>query len=164
MAALVERGQQPNEKDVQAILEFLGGFGDRVHQSREESILFPALLRDSGQKNYRELNGLIFEHNRQRSLIEGLQESVLTKDRKDFVYCAGRLVEILRQHIEEEEETLLPLADSTLSRDEDERVEADMKRQDKLWQDQNIPRLLRGLDELESKYMKTPAGPRGTAV
>jgi len=142
---------------VQDILDFLGGFGDRVHQGREEGILFPALLLDHEQKNYRELCSLIFEHNRQRSLIQGLQESLLAKDKKDFVYCANRLVEILRLHIGDEEETLLPLANSTLSSDQDERVEADMKKQDEVWQQQNIPLLLGRLDQLESKYVKTPS-------
>ena len=83
---------------------------------------FPALLRDPGQKNYRELCGLIFEHDRQRSLIEGLHDSIATKEPKDLVYCVTRFVEILRHHIQEEEQTLFPLANSTLSPAEDERI------------------------------------------
>ena len=157
MALLAERGQLPDESDVKELLEFLDGFGDRTHQGREENILFPALLRDREQKNYQELSSLIFEHNRQRSLIDGLQDAMLTRTNKDFVYCANRLVEILRQHIHEEEKTLFPLVDSTFSRDDDASVAEDMKTQDKAWLDKNVPRLLRQLDNLTAKYsMKTP--------
>lgn len=157
MALLAERGQRPDERDVKTLLEFLEGFGDRIHQGREESILFPALLRDREQKNYQELSSLTFDHNRQRSLIDGLQDALLTRTNKDFVYCANRLVEILRHHIQEEEKTLFPLVDSTFSRDDDARVVEDMKAQDMAWFDENIPRLLRELDNLDAKYStKTP--------
>jgi hemerythrin-like domain-containing protein len=159
MAALVKRGNKKNDKDVQDVLEFLNGFADRIHQGREESILFPALLRDPGQKNYKELSGLIFEHNRQRSLIEGLHDSIASKEPKDFVYYATRFVEILRHHIQEEEQTLFPLSNSTLSPAEDERIAEGMQNEDRVWQDQNVARLLHQLDYLESKYTaKTPTG------
>jgi hemerythrin-like domain-containing protein len=165
VAALVETGQKPVEKDVKELLAFLEGFGDRIHQAREEGILFPALLRDREQKNYREFCALIFEHDRQRSLIEGLQDSVLTKNDKDFVYYANRLVDILRQHIKEEEDTLFPLISTTLSPTDDDRIVVEMKAQDKAWADSNVPRLLRRLDLLESKYcVKTPVGLRGAVI
>src|SRR4029453_7614220 len=128
----------PDETDVRKLLEFLDGFGDRIHQGREEGILFPALLRDRAQKNYQELSSLIFEHDRQRSLIAGLQDAMLTRTNRDFMYCANRLVQILRQHIQEEEKTLFPLVGSTFSRDDDARVVEDMKTQDKAWFDENI--------------------------
>ena len=56
--------------------------------------------------------------------------------------CATRIVEILRRHIQEEEETLFPLVDSTLSRIDNERIAVDMKKQDSAWTDRNVPRLL----------------------
>ena len=164
MAVLVERGRKPNDQDVQDIVEFLEGFGDRIHQGREESILFPALLQDPGQRHYNELHGLIFEHDRHRSLMEGLHDSVLMKDKKDFPYYALRLVNVLRHHITDEEQRLLPLADSTLSQADDERVLRDMKVFDKAWQDQNLHRLLRRVDDLESKYVDVHDGMPGAVT
>ena len=152
MATLAERGHNPSSRDVQDLLEFLDGFGDRIHQGREEGILFPALLRDPDQKNYPKLRTLTFDHNRQRSLIEGMQDSLLTLEKKGFAYYATRLIEILRRHLEDEEKTLFPLADCILSREDDERIVREMKAQDKAWHDKNVPRLLALLDNLESKY------------
>src|SRR5262245_28002315 len=76
MAACAESGQAVNETDLGDLLRFLEEFGDRHHQGIEECVLFPALLQDSAQKNYQRLCGLIFEHERQRSLIEGLHDTV----------------------------------------------------------------------------------------
>jgi hemerythrin-like domain-containing protein len=165
MAMRAQNGSNPNARDVKYILAFLSGFGDRIHQGREESVFFPALLRDREQRNYHKLRALIFEHNRQRSLIEGLQDSLLSKEKKDSVYCANRLVEVLRRHIDEEEHTLVPLAASTLTSDEDTRVAREIETQDKIWNDKNTPSLLRWLDSLESIYcVKTPTRLRDRSV
>jgi hemerythrin-like domain-containing protein len=113
IASRVEASQGVNQKDMEILLDFLKGFGDRHHQGKEESVLFPALLRDREQKNYHKLCSLIFEHNRERSLVRGLRDSLLTKNTRELVYYAQRLNEILRAHIKEEEEVLFPLVDSS---------------------------------------------------
>jgi hemerythrin-like domain-containing protein len=154
MAARVQRGQEPNEKDVKGVVAFLKGFGDSHHQGKEEFVVFPALLRGAGQKNHRELCHLVFEHNRQRSLIDGIADSMLTGKRKDFVYCAGNLVKILRTHLKEEDDVLLPLMESILSPADDERVVNDMKGYDRQWQDKELSGLLQSLNDLESKYLR----------
>lgn len=154
MALRVQRWEEPNEKDVKGIVAFLKGFADTHHQGREELVLFGALLRDCGQKNYRELCSLIFEHNRQRSLIDGIANSMFTRKKNDFVYYANHLVKILRMHLKEEDEVLLPLMELTFSPADDDRVARDMKAYDRQWQDKELPGLLRSLDKLESKYFR----------
>jgi hemerythrin-like domain-containing protein len=154
MAARAQRGQAPDEKDVKGVVEFLTGFGDSHHQAKEECVLFPALLRDRGQKNYRELCHLVFEHNRQRSLIGGITDSMRSRKTKDFVYCATNLVKILRTHLKEEDDVLLPLMESTLSPADDDRVVRDMKAYDREWQDKELSGMFRSLHNLESKYLR----------
>lgn len=153
MAAQGERAQSVNEKDLETLLVFLKGFGDRHHQGKEESVLFPALLRDREQKNYQKLCALTFEHNRERSLVGGLWDSILTKNTRDFVYYAKRLNDILRAHIKEEEEVLFPLVESTLSPTEDELVVREMKAFDTAWQETELPSQLRNLSDMDSKYL-----------
>jgi hemerythrin-like domain-containing protein len=135
-------------------VEFLEGFGDSHHQGREEFVLFPALLRDRGQKNHHELSHLIFEHNRQRSLTAGIADSMLTRKRKDFVYYASHLVKILRAHFKEEENVLFPLMQSTLSSTDDKGVVRAMKEYDRQWQDRELSGLLQRLEKLESTYCR----------
>src|SRR5688572_16913476 len=152
MSVLAERGHHVNENDVADLLEFFEGFGDRIHQSREEGIFFPALLRDREQTHYHELCGMVFEHNRQRSLLEGLHDSLPAKSSQDFRYYADRLVDAMRRHLKEEEERLFPLAAATLSVTDDDHVYTDMTAEDKEWQEKNLPRLLERLEALASTY------------
>ena len=154
MASRAEREQYVNQEDIKDVVDFLRGFGDSYHQGREEGVLFPALLRVSPQQNYHELSGQVFEHNRQRSLIEGLHDSILTKKTKEFIYCARHLNLLLRAHMEQEDNTVFRLVDSTLSADEDERVARDLKAYDQSWQDRELSGLLRRLEKLEAKYFK----------
>ena len=154
MVARIKADRPLSDSDLKCLLGFLTAFGDRLHQGREESVLFPALLRDRTQKNYPRLCSLVFEHNRQRSLIEGVQESMVTRNRKDFVYYATRLSDILRAHIREEEREIFLLVDSTLSPSEDERVALEMKGYDAAWQENQLATQLRQLADLESAYLR----------
>jgi hemerythrin-like domain-containing protein len=154
MASRVEREHDVNQEDVEDVVDFLRGFGDSYHQGREEGVLFPALLRASPEKSYHELCGQVFEHNRQRSLIDGLQDSILTKKAKEFIYCARHLSLMLRAHMEQEDSTVFRLVDSTLSAAEDEQVATDIKVYDQSWQDRELSGLLRRLEKLEAKYLK----------
>jgi hemerythrin-like domain-containing protein len=152
MAAEVKRGGVIEDHDLKDILRFLQEYADRHHQEKEEECFFPALLRDPGQKHYPKLRAMIFEHSRERSLAEGLEEAIAAKQCGEFTYCADRLVEILRAHIAEEDQVLLPLADKILSELEDRQVAADMANYEGAWQKRTLPGLLKVLDELESKY------------
>jgi hemerythrin-like domain-containing protein len=152
MAMHSEGGQTVNEKDLTDLLRFLEEFGDRHHQGIEEGVLFPALLRDPAQKNYHRLCSLVFEHERQRSLVDGLRDCLLTRNTKDFAYYAGRLNELLRAHIKDEEETLFPLVEAVLSPPEDERLEAEMRGYDKVWQEKELTGQLQRLSNLLTRY------------
>src|SRR5688500_7832135 len=79
MAKAAGRGEQIDAQDVEDILQFLRLFADRHHQGKEESVLFPAILKDGHQGEYPKLCHLVFEHNQERSLVEGLEESLRTK-------------------------------------------------------------------------------------
>jgi hemerythrin-like domain-containing protein len=153
MMARVQRGEIVNQTDALDMAAFLQAYADRHHQGKEESILFPALLRDRDQKNYGQLCCIIFEHNQERCLAQGLEEAIRTKKPKDFVFCASQLVDKLRAHIDKEDRFLFELADSVLSREEDERVVAEMENFEHAWQQQVLTRLLHRLDEMEATYV-----------
>ena len=152
MAACAEGGQVVSQTDLRDLLRFLEEFGDRHHQGIEEGVLFPALLLDPAQQHYQRLCGLIFEHERQRSLVVGLHDSLFTSNTKDFIYYARRYNDVLRAHIKEEEETFFPLVASTLSDLDDKRVEQDMKTYDAVWQEKELSPQLQRLSEMALKY------------
>jgi hemerythrin-like domain-containing protein len=153
MSAKTTQGGTFDAADAQYLLEFLKQFADRHHQGKEEGVFFPALLQDRNQKNYPSLCALIFEHNRERSLVEGFEEAIRTHKAKDFSFYADRLVEVLRTHIQKEQDDLFTLADSVLNAKQDERVALEMRDYERSWQEAELPQLLRRLAELEAVYL-----------
>ena len=70
MAARVQNDQPFETEDLQAVLRFLRTFTDDHHQTKEESALFPELRRTSAAQEG-PLRHMLFEHDQERSLVEG---------------------------------------------------------------------------------------------
>src|SRR5437867_2974826 len=127
MAKRVESDQRVDAEDVETILRFLRTFADGHHQAREESALFPELRR-TAPANEGPLCQMIFEHNQERSLVEGLEDAMHTKKGMEFVYFANRLTQLIRTHIHKEDNILFPIAEGLLSAEQDERITAEFQR------------------------------------
>jgi hemerythrin-like domain-containing protein len=124
MAERVESGKTVAPEDVETILGFLRAFEDNYHQAKEESALFPELMRTSGANEAR-LRHMIFEHDQERSLVNGLEEALHTQNGMAFVRFANSLVQLISTHIFKEDNILFPIAEETLSAKQDERVSAE---------------------------------------
>lgn len=157
MTARTQSGESVDEKDLRDIVAFLHSFADRHHQGKEEAVLFPALLRDRHQKNYGQLCHVIFEHNQERSLAEGLEDAILARKTKDFLFCACQLIEKLRIHIDKEDNILFEMVDKLLTPADDERIAAELSTFERAWQEHVRPKLLHRLDEMEATYVGIPA-------
>jgi hemerythrin-like domain-containing protein len=153
MAEEVKKGQSVNSRDVESIVRFLKEFEDEHHQTKEESALFPILLKNSSPERAR-LAQMLFEHDQERSLVDGLEEALKTRQGKDFVYFAERLTTLLRSHINKEGAALFGLIERTLSDDEDGRVVAEFGKFDEALGRGPGNELLRGLCLLEDKYLR----------
>ena len=127
MAARIAENQPVPVADVETILRFLRAFADNQHQAKEESALFPELLRTSAA-NEPPLRQMVFEHDQERSLVEGLEDSLRTKQGKEFVHFANRLTGLIRTHIHKEDHILFPIAERCLSPEQDERVTAELNK------------------------------------
>ena len=147
MAALVENGQPVEVQDVETILRFLRAFADDHHQAKEESALFPELRRTSAV-NEPCVRQMLFEHDRERSLVEGLEESLRTKKGSEFVQFAVRLTDLIRNHIYKEDHILFDIVDRSLSEEQDERVTKELK------QFKANDNLLSDLHRLEWTYLR----------
>src|SRR5687768_7721135 len=86
MADRCENGGEPNVQDVHDVLRILQGFADDYHQGKEEAVLFPALACAGMTRETTPLRALLFEHDQERSLIGGIEESIMTHTGEDFVY------------------------------------------------------------------------------
>jgi hemerythrin-like domain-containing protein len=151
MAERSEKHEEVPARDVEDILQFLDLFADRHHQGREEAVLFPAMLKSRPQDHAKVAN-IVFEHDQERSLVSGIQDSLKTRSSSDFAYFVRRLVQILRSHIHKEDHVLFELANSMLSPEDDEHVARELADFERGWTETKLPGLLDRLAELERKY------------
>jgi hemerythrin-like domain-containing protein len=151
MADEVNKGHSVDSRDVEFVVRFLKEFEDEHHQTKEESALFPILRKASGAQQAK-LGQMLFEHDQERSLVEGLEEALKTKHGQDFVHFATRLIHLLRSHIYKEELTLFGLIATTLSNEQDRQVVAEFSKFDK--ELTSGKELLKKLRMLEDKYLR----------
>jgi hemerythrin-like domain-containing protein len=127
MASRIHLDQPVAAEDVDTILHFLRTFADNNHQTKEESALFPELLRTS-VANQPALRHMVYEHDQERSLVEGLEDALLTKRGAEFVLFANRLTALIRTHIMKEDKILFAVAERSLSAEQDRCISDELNR------------------------------------
>ena len=142
-----ENTERVDYNDVATLLRFLRIFADEHHHMKEESVLFPELMRIS-QAEAGPLRHLLFEHSQERSLVEELEDALRRTKTAEFVVSANRLTESVRNHIRKEDGILFPILDILISSELDEKVSSEFEKFQLNFS------LLEDLQRLESKYLK----------
>ena len=150
MATQMEHGEQIDAKDVHALIRFFRAFADEQHHLKEESALFPELIRTNQQQGA-PLRHMLFEHDQERSLVEGMEDAIRRKKNSDFVLLAERLASRMRNHMQKEDSILFPVAEAVLSKEQDEKIVAEFAKYE------TDPRLLADLRRLEWRYIRRVA-------
>ena len=108
------------------LLDFFEDFGDAVHQEREESILFPALL-DAGLARHHVLS-LSEDHDRERRLLHSMWTTLSGAANGDsssldaFSRLASEFAAAQIEHAEEEDRVLLPLIGELVDGEAERRI------------------------------------------
>ena len=157
MANRAEATRKMDRDDVDAILEILNLFANELHQGKEEGALFPVFTAACDKSEVDAVRHMVFEHDQDRSLIEGMQEALERANVGDFAHYARRLCDMLRNHIQKEDNLLFEMIDRTLNKDDDEKVLARFKAFDEDFKSHGLDRLLHRLRMLEWKYMSKAA-------
>jgi hemerythrin-like domain-containing protein len=97
------------------------------------------------------LHQMLFEHDQERSLVEGLEDSLYAKKGPDFAHFASRLIDLIRNHIYKEDNILFDIVDGSLSPEQDDRVVAEFNKF------QINRSFLADLRRLEWKYLRKVA-------
>src|SRR5262249_23530062 len=140
-------GEPIDQEDASTLLRFLRTFADDYHHLKEEGALFPEVMRTSEAQGG-PLRQLLFEHNQERSLVEGLQDGLHIGKSSNFVVFASRLMDRVRKHIQKEDGILFPILEVLISDSLDEKVCGEFEKF------QLAPGLLDDLRRLESKYVR----------
>jgi hemerythrin-like domain-containing protein len=145
-----------NREDVEAILLILRVFGDDYHQAKEEGTLFPVFAAVCDRSEYAAVRHVLFEHEQDRSLIEGMEDAVHRSNAAQFAEYAQRLATILRNHIYKEDNILFEKINGALSKDDDARVVRDFEGFDREFQKKE-QEIMHRLRVLEWKYLRKSA-------
>lgn len=117
-------GKELNFDHYEKIIDFLKGFADKCHHAKEEEILFPALEKHGIQNEGGPIGTMLNEHRKGRELI-----LILDMAFKEFkggnkpainsmISSSEDYIQLLRNHIEKENNVLFMMADKVLSEEE----------------------------------------------
>ena len=123
MAALAERldmGQDVDVRMLQNIAEFMRAFADKCHHGKEETHLFPLLVRKGMPVRGCPLAVLMAEHQRGRALVNGFATAAETYARdepsakRSLLENLRALVGLYPDHIWKEDYLLFPVTNKIL--------------------------------------------------
>lgn len=119
MVQIMEEGDRIEILDIRTVVRFLKLFGDQYHQSMEEKVLFPMLLRAAPHDV---IHNLQLEHGEERELVAAIEDALNPKHGIGFVRNSRQLIQLLRKHLDMEDMVFCDIAERLLSKEEDEAI------------------------------------------
>lgn len=120
-AARVDKGQELPPEFFTKAVDFIRNFADKCHHGKEEDNLFPVLERHGISRQAGPIGVMLIEHDQGRAYVRGMDEAVQrlavgdTAALKAALDNARRYAELLKQHIDKEDNILYVMADQVLS-------------------------------------------------
>ena len=105
----------------QDAVDFFRNFADRCHHGKEEAHLFPLMEQRGFAKDNGPTAVMRLEHDQGRACVKGMGEAIAAAQKHDatagqrFVTHARAYLELLRTHIQKENQCLFPMANQAFS-------------------------------------------------
>ena len=121
LAERLEGGEPLDVSLLESIVAFLRTFADRCHHGKEETFLFPALIRRGVPSHGCPIGGLTMEHQKGRVMVGELADAIRgyaagePPARENLVKSLRALVAFYPNHIWKEDYLLFPLAGKVLT-------------------------------------------------
>jgi len=121
LADQLEGGESVDVSLLESIVAFLRTFADRLHHGKEESFLFPALIRRGVPSHGCPIGGLTMEHQKGRVMVGELADAIRgyaagePPARENLIKSLRALVAFYPSHIWKEDYLLFPLAGKVLT-------------------------------------------------
>lgn len=122
-AKMLREGHSPDFPVLEAIVEYIREFPDRIHHPKEEQYVF-RLMRERSPESANLLDELFREHEQEDRLIGELQQTLLTfkqdpaRHRDSFVDIAECYADFLEHHLATEDKRAFPLAKRVLTEED----------------------------------------------
>jgi hemerythrin-like domain-containing protein len=128
MVEAAESGVEVPAAALEDFVAFCRSYADGLHHQKEEELLFPALQKAGLPRGTGPIGCMLREHDMGRDLLVRLLEvsgRLDTPDASavaDFVRLARLYLDLLRAHIQKENEVLFVMAEQVLGDEENERL------------------------------------------
>ncbi|MBM2820471.1 MAG: cytoplasmic protein [Candidatus Berkelbacteria bacterium] len=142
----LKAGDKVDPKHQEEILEFIKVFVDKCHHGKEEDLLFPAMEKVGIPKEQGPIGMMLAEHDMGREFVREMSENIPNHEK--FIKGARGYTELLRQHIEKEDNILYQMADMHISKAKDKKL---LREFDKL----ELERIGKGKHEEFHKLLET---------
>ena len=109
-ARRAEDGHDLSEAWWADVLAWLRAFADRRHHGKEETALFPAMVKAGAPAEGGPIDVMLEEHGEGRALLQAMAGSRSTERAR----VARRYAQLLRDHIDKEHGIVFPLAEAVL--------------------------------------------------
>ena len=119
-AAAVEQGSFTDWRFFLDAVDFIRHYADRFHHAKEEDVLFVALVHNGMPEKRSPIEAMLTEHDQGRAFVLALEAAAMAAldgvtGQSAAIARAGRgWAELLRGHIQKEDEILYPLAERVL--------------------------------------------------
>ncbi len=101
-------------------VDFIRNYADRFHHAKEEDVLFEALVKNGMPRDNSPVAAMLMEHDQGRAFVATMETAALAalagKAGQEGVIAQNALAyaELLRGHIDKEDEILYPLAERVI--------------------------------------------------
>jgi hemerythrin-like domain-containing protein len=125
--AKLEKGETVNPLVFEQATDFVRNFADKFHHAKEEDILFKEMVKKGMPEKDSPIEAMLIEHDQGREFVKGVVNATedLQKGNKEavkeLIRNAKGYIELLREHIEKENDILYPLAERMFTEDEKSR-------------------------------------------
>lgn len=125
-----EAGKGFDSAAAEQMLEFFREFADRCHHGKEEGHLFPAMEAKGFPREGGPTGVMIYEHEQGRTLIRRMADALRAHSAGDasaqaaFTQAARAYCNLLRNHIDKEDQVLFVMADRAFSEEDQARLAA----------------------------------------
>ena len=121
--ALLEAGKFRNWQFYLDAVDFIRNYADRFHHAKEEDVLFKELVKNGMPEKQSPIEAMHMEHDQGRAHVRAIEEAAQQAldgeigQAPIIVEHAKGYAELLRGHIEKENDILYPLAERILPED-----------------------------------------------
>jgi hemerythrin-like domain-containing protein len=132
----IESGQSPPREFFEKALMFLREFADKFHHFKEEYLMFGLLALKKEGAFDGPIGALRYQHERCRKCIDEMNRSLDGYANGEDIAITSLLenlaayISLLRRHIHEEDDTFFPMAEKELSKEEEEILLMQFKKED----------------------------------